>query len=93
MDVNGLLPNGSIVRLKGVKQRMMTIGICQKTNDESNRVFDYAGVVYPAGYLDADKLVLFDQEQIEKVYMLGYQDDEAFAFKEQVEKIITQERY
>jgi len=85
MEIRGLLPNGSLVSLRSNGKKVMTVGICQKSEADSSHVYDYAGVLYPAGYRDAESLILFDREQIARVYMLGYQDEEAFDFAARVE--------
>jgi hypothetical protein len=38
----------------------------------------------------ADKIFLFDDEQIEKVYAYGYQDQEFFAFSDEVKKLVNE---
>lgn len=62
----------------------MIIGVCQKQINEKtsqNIIWDYAACLYPEGSLGPDKTYLFNSEQIEKIYALGYQDEEQFAFK------------
>lgn len=51
--------------LKGAEKRIMIIGIGQK-QAETNKVWDYAGCVFPQGYIAPDKVLLFNHEQIEK---------------------------
>lgn len=84
----GLLPIGTVVLLKNSEKRLMIIGVCQKEVGEQEVVWDYAGCLYPEGYIGADKVYLFDNSQIEKVYAIGYQDEEQFAFKQKIDKII-----
>ncbi len=79
--VTGLLPIGTVVLLKESTKRVMIIGLLQQQNT-TNKIWDYAAVYYPEGYMGADKTFLFNGDQIERVYALGYQDEEQFEFKE-----------
>ena len=81
---NGVLPIGSVVTLKGGEKKVMIIGICQfqaVAGEEKPRIWDYVGCPFPEGYLGPDKTYLFNNEQIDKIYAVGYQDEEQFAFK------------
>ncbi|MDR1565471.1 MAG: DUF4176 domain-containing protein [Oscillospiraceae bacterium] len=91
--LEGLLPIGSVVLLKNSTKRVMIIGFCQKNANKSEvQLWDYAGIVFPEGYLAADKVFLFNHEQVEKIYALGYQDEEQFVFKEKIDNIAQQFR-
>jgi hypothetical protein len=72
----------------------MIIGFCQieASEDGSDRIWDYAGCLYPEGYIGPDKTFLFDGEQIDKIFAVGYQDEEQFAFKVQADAALTQLR-
>ncbi len=89
MVFKGLLPIGTVVLLKNSTKRVMIIGVCQKEiNDTEERIWDYTGCYYPEGYMGPDKSFLFNNDQVEKVFALGYQDEEQFAFKDKVDKLI-----
>lgn len=88
--LEGLLPIGTVVLLKDSQKRLMVIGVCQKEVGQKEVIWDYAGCLYPEGYLGGDKVYLFNNDQVEKVYAIGYQDEEQFAFKQKVDKIITE---
>lgn len=77
----GLLPIGSVVLLKDSTKKVMIAGVCQKGGSNAEKIWDYVGILFPEGYIGADKMFLFDGEQIDKVYALGYQDEEQMAFK------------
>lgn len=83
----GLLPIGSVVLVGDSTKKVMIIGVCQKSSD--GRIFDYSGVVYPEGFLDPQKMFLFNNDQITQVAALGYQDAEQLAFKEKVDVAIV----
>jgi hypothetical protein len=73
------LPIGSVVLLKESKKRIMIVGVKQRQAD-SDKVWDYSACLYPEGILDPDRLYLFDTEQIERLYFIGFQDGEGLAF-------------
>lgn len=84
----GLLPIGTVVLLKNSKKRVMVIGVLQKQIREGDEViWDYSACYYPEGYMGPDKTFLFNNNQIEKIYSIGYQDEEQFAFKEKIDKV------
>ena len=72
-------PVGTIVSLFNTKERLMISGYYQK-NNQSDKVWDYVGVLYPNGFLTPNRMVLFDHEQIESKYYLGCQNTEQMSF-------------
>lgn len=74
------LPIGSVVLLKGAAKRLMICGRVQ-VQSEQNKVYDYSGCLYPEGYLGAKEMYLFNNEDIDKVYYMGMQDEEEFKFR------------
>ena len=74
------LPIGSVVLLKNSQKRVMIVGVKQKQVD-SEKVWDYSACLYPEGVLDPDRLFLFDAEQIERLYFIGFQDGEGLEFQ------------
>ncbi|MCD8087330.1 MAG: DUF4176 domain-containing protein [Oscillospiraceae bacterium] len=77
------LPIGSVVLLKDSKKRIMIVGVRQKQVD-SDKVWDYSACLYPEGILDPERLYLFDAEQIERLYFVGFQDGEGLSFQEKL---------
>lgn len=90
--VNGLLPIGTVVLLHESVKKVMIIGVCQRGGSNPNKIWDYSGVVFPEGYLAADKMLMFDNEQIDKIFAIGYQDAEQLAFKEKADEAIKKIR-
>ncbi len=88
----GLLPIGSVVLLKDSEKRVMIVGVCQKGASEPDKIWDYTGVIFPEGFFAADKMFMFDNEQIEQIYALGYQDAEQLAFKLKIDEVIDKLR-
>ena len=48
------------------------------------KIYHYSGCLYPEGLIDPDKLFLFNNEDIERVYYIGMQDEEEFRFRNYV---------
>ena len=90
--LNGLLPIGTVVLLKDSTKRVMIMGVCQRSADEPEKIWDYCGCFYPEGYLGADRIFLFNNDQIDRIFALGYQDAEQIAFKEKVDTTIKKIR-
>ena len=80
------LPIGSVVLLKESQKRIMIVGVKQKQVG-SDKVWDYSACLYPEGILDPDKLFLFDNEQIERLYFVGLQDGEGLAFMKKLSSL------
>jgi len=78
------LPIGSVVLLKDATKRIMIIGYCKYKMGDMETIYDYAGCLYPEGFLSPDTTVLFNHEQIDKIFALGFQNDERFAFEEKL---------
>lgn len=80
-----LLPIGSVVLLKDSVDKLMIMGYLQALEDGSeSRMYDYCGVLYPSGYESADQVFLFDHEQIDKIYDIGYVNDDQKSFMQRV---------
>ncbi|CBK75866.1 hypothetical protein CIY_34090 [Butyrivibrio fibrisolvens 16/4] len=88
----GLLPIGSVVLLKDSTKKIMIIGWGQRGGSNPDKIWDYTAVLFPEGYLDADKLFLFDNDQIERIYMLGFQNEEQMEFKIKAEQVLMEAR-
>lgn len=84
------LPVGTVVMLKNAKKRLMIVGFgCHGKDD--NRIFDYAGVPYPQGYISSKINLLFDHDQIDKIYHVGPIDNDAKEFNENLKEVIRKE--
>ena len=88
---NGLLPIGSVVVIGNSQKKVMVAGVCQKGGEEE-KLWDYTGVIYPEGFLDPQKMFLFNHDQITQIVALGYQDAEQLAVKEKAEAMILKLR-
>ena len=92
MYFNGLFPIGTVVLLKESTKKLMITGVCQFTENENGErtFYEYCGVVFPEGYLSAEENYLFNGDQIDKLYFVGYQDAEALAFKEKADAALEE---
>ena len=88
--LQGILPIGTVVLLKNATKRLMIIGVCQKNRE--GVIWDYSAVIYPEGYMSADKTIMFNNEDIDKIYAMGYQDAEQFNFKAEIDAAMEKYR-
>ena len=82
------LPVGSVVLLKGATKKIIIIGH-SALEEGSNKIWDYLGAIYPFGMLGRDKNLLFQRDQIEKVIVRGYEDEEGRNYLKLLESSIN----
>ena len=92
MKIEGLLPIGSVVLLKGGNHRVMITGYAQKMVNREDAIYDYVACPYPEGFIGPDQNYLFDREQVEKIHSIGYQTEGQEAYVEKVEQGIAKIR-
>lgn len=80
------LPIGSVVLLKNGKKRVMIYGRKIKERD-GEKVYDYLGCLYPEGALDSQSVIVFDHEQIQMVYFIGFQDMEELVYRARLNEV------
>lgn len=85
--IKDLLPVGSVVLLKGGVKKLVIMGIKQANAEEPDTEYDYAGVMYPEGYLGNDTLYLFNHSDINDIIFTGYTNPERDEFLSEVEKL------
>ena len=74
------LPLGTVVLMKGASKRVMITGYIAKSPETKDKVWDYIGCMWTEGVISADKNLLFDHKNIDKIYAIGYSDDEQKRF-------------
>ena len=84
------LPIGSVVLLENTSQRVMITGFCVKSKQKEMSVYDYIGCLYPDGVFSTKNNLLFNHDKIQKIFAIGYSDEEEKKFKEKLETILTQ---
>lgn len=90
-NVMNLLPIGSVIRLAGAKKSLMIHGVIQ-TDNETEKTYDYIGVLWPEGNLGDGSQVLFNHKDIEKVEFTGYTTDERQEFLNMLNDYFTSAR-
>jgi len=87
-----LLPNGTIVLLKGGNKRLMIYGRKQLIVDSDQEeaaegkpadgtMYDYLGVFYPEGYINQEYTYVFNHTDIIDILYRGYEDEEEEEFQ------------
>lgn len=74
--VEELVPLGTVVKIKGSEKLMMVCGYASTSAAKPKALYDYSGFLYPEGYVDMHKVYQFNNEQIEGIVAMGYQDIE-----------------
>lgn len=80
MDIQNLLPIGTIVLLENGEKRLMIIGIKQTDADGDGKEYDYLGTLYPEGHIGEQFQYLFNHEDIKEIFFRGYEDEERSDF-------------
>lgn len=81
MNTEKYLPIGTVVMLRGGTKRAMITGFCAISENDLNNEYDYSGCLYPEGFVSTDQILLFNHDQIDKIYYMGLSDDEDKKFK------------
>jgi len=76
MNYEKYLPVGTVVLLKNAKKRVMIIGFAAKGSETGDVIYDYIGCLYPEGVISSDKNLLFNHDQIARIFYIGYIDEE-----------------
>ena len=84
------LPIGTVVVLKNATKRVMITGFASMSPETGDTIFDYSGCVYPEGFLDYNEVCVFNHEQIDKIFHMGYIDEEEEAFKKSLVEQLNQ---
>lgn len=74
------LPIGTVVKLKEVDKLALIAGYFPRGASREGYVWDYSAFPYPEGMIDNDKVLQFDNESIEKIVVMGYQDEKQMQF-------------
>lgn len=83
------LPLGSVVLLKNATKRLMITGFYVKADENNEKTYDYVGCLYPEGVISSKENCVFNHEQIDKIFFIGYSDDEEKSFKEKLNKAVN----
>lgn len=83
--MEGFLPLGTIVLLKDAQKKLMICGRIQ-TDVATGKVYDYSACVYPEGLISSSEVIMFNNDNIDKVFFVGYQDPDEFRFRKILEE-------
>ena len=61
------------------------------TIDDTDKMYDYSGCLYPEGVVDSTQVALFNHDQIVRIDHMGLIDDEEVAFKEKLAEVLEAE--
>ncbi len=86
------LPIGTVVMLKNGKKRLMITGYASVDVSKRDKVYDYCGCIYPEGVISTEQTFLFDHDNIDNVYCVGYSDDEQKEFTAKLLETLTPEK-
>ena len=88
-NIEKYLPLGTIVLLKNGKHKAMVVGFCAKIADDSNAPFyDYIGCLWPEGIFTTDETLVFNHEDIEKIYHVGFSNSEVKEFNNKIKEVM-----
>ena len=76
MNTEKYLPIGTVCILKNAAKRVMITGYAVKGKESGDKVYDYVGCLYPEGVVNSNQNLLFDHVQIDKIFYMGYIDEE-----------------
>ncbi|AQR93137.1 DUF4176 domain-containing protein [Clostridium saccharoperbutylacetonicum] len=86
-----LLPIGSVVLLVDSNKKLMITGRLQReANDKNKTQWDYSACLYPEGNVNPESSLLFNHEQIEIVYFIGFQDIEELEYNKKLSKYVNE---
>ena len=75
--MNDFYPLGTVVRLKSDEGYLMIVG---RVVSDGEGLYDYAGCIFPLG-VQGEEYFMFDNEDIEEVTFVGYQDERELVFR------------
>ena len=75
-----ILPIGTIVKLKEIDKFAMISGYYPVSSTQEGNVRDYSAFPFPEGMVDNDKVIQFDNDAVERIIVMGYQDEYQIGF-------------
>lgn len=76
------MPIGSVITIKNYNKLIMIIGF---NHSNTTQTYDYIGCVYPFGINSENSTILFNHEQIERVYHIGFINNQERLFKSELD--------
>lgn len=84
------LPLGSVVLMKNAKKKVMVTGYAVSSPELGNKLWDYVGCLWPEGMIGQDKNLVFNHNDINKVFSVGFVDAEQELFIERLNKAVEE---
>ena len=85
-----LLPIGTVVQLTGKEFPTMIVGYGIESRVTPGAFYDYAGFPYPMGFTSTYDEELFSTPDIEKIIVMGFQDEESLDFLTKLNKALIE---
>ena len=83
------LPIGTVVLLKGATKKLMITGFCSMDVEKPDEMFDYTGCLYPEGLINSKQTALFNHDQIQQIFFIGYHNEEEVEFKNKLNNLLA----
>lgn len=91
MKLEKFLPIGTVVLLKGGEKKLMITGFLVSNLEEVNgKTYDYCGCPFPEGILATNSTFLFNHEDIEEVFYVGFINEEEVDFKADIAEALKE---
>lgn len=85
------LPIGTVCTIKGNNKKVMIIGYCVSSFEQSLKKYDYSAVCFPEGTLLSNRFVLFNQIDIKTIEYMGFENEEYENFVDMLNIYIKQD--
>lgn len=86
---NKYFPVGTVCKIKDTEHKVMIVGYFYK-NNSADKIYDYCACPHPEGLMANSSKYLFDHEQVEQVYALGYMNEAAIEYNYALKELISQ---
>lgn len=84
------MPIGSVVLVKNSTKKAFIVGFRGQTVDDDSKIYDYIGYPYPEGFVTRNLTLMFNNNDVEKIYYIGYNSEEEKNFKKDLYKYIKE---
>lgn len=82
------LPLGTVCLLKNAQKKIMIIGYCATATETGDKYYDYVGCLYPEGVISANENLLFNHNQIDQIFFMGYSSHEQETFQQKLKDVM-----
>lgn len=79
-EIKHFLPIGTVVLLKNGKKKIMITAYGVFSKEDREKVYEYGACLYPEGITDSDSICAFNTEDIDKIFHLGFSNDEQLSY-------------